>query len=134
MIKWICSCLILILSAQAGASATLQSTRENKEGVEQLKKQNFSSAERNFIKALTESPFSPELQINLGLAYYGLGQMDKAQSAYESVLKMQADPTTEFVANYNLGEMYQKAKKSGRSFEILSDSLENKSKFQGNQS
>src|SRR3954470_19659417 len=91
--------LISIWTVTASAESNLDAIDLNKKGVEQLKKQNYTGAENYFIQAMTQAPYLAELQLNLGLAFYGSGQMEKAQAAYESALKQATDDETKFIAN-----------------------------------
>lgn len=123
MIRRIIFSGIIFVSTMAGAATSLDAIRLNKEGAEYLKKQNFSMAERSFIKALTSSPFSAAVQLNLGLAYYGLGQMEKAQAAYEAAAKLADEDKLKFIANFNLGELHQKAKKVDEALHFYQEAL-----------
>jgi Ca-activated chloride channel family protein len=108
------------------AEPTLGAIDLNKKGIEQLKKQNFTAAENFFIQALTQAPFLAELQLNLGLSFYGAGQMDKAQAAYEGALKQANNDQTRFIGNYNLGEFFQKAKKTEQALKYYQEALKYK--------
>lgn len=114
---------VVVFGGLAHAGTSLDAIRLNKEGADFLKKQNFSLAEKNFIKALGDSPFSAELQLNLGLTYYGLGQMEKAQAAYEAAAKLATDDKVKFMAQFNLGELHQKAKKTDEALKYYQEAL-----------
>jgi Ca-activated chloride channel family protein len=49
--------------------------------------------------------------------------MEKAQAAYESALKQATNDETKFIANFNLGEFYQKAKKTEQALKYYQQAL-----------
>ncbi|GIL16297.1 MAG: hypothetical protein BroJett040_00480 [Oligoflexia bacterium] len=107
-----------------GESTSLKSIRENQKGVEALKNNNYSQAQEHFVHALKGSPFSSEVQLNLGLSYYGQGQMEKAESSYKSALEMAQNPQSQFASLFNLGEMAGKANKVDEALKYYQAALE----------
>jgi Ca-activated chloride channel family protein len=83
----------------------------NNQGIELLKKENFSAAQDKFAQGLADSPYSSELQVNLGLAFSGAGNKEKAMQAYELSARTAKSKETRFAANFNLGELFGKDKK-----------------------
>ena len=62
----------------------------------------YSSALKEFLAAEAASPETPGLHNDLGTAYAGLGQPDKAQAEFETQL---AATPNDFEANYYLGRL-----------------------------
>ncbi len=106
-------CLILfLLQISYGAQAFVTDVvTNNNQGIELLKKQNFSKAQDYFSKAMSESPYSTELQLNLGLTFDGAGQPEKAMQSYEQAEKLTKDPALLFASYFNRAEILGKQKK-----------------------
>lgn len=85
--------------------------RLNQEGALLLKAQNFTAAQDRFIQALSKMPTMAAIHINLGLAFEGLQQVEKAQASFETAIKLAQDDKVKFIAEFNLGELLGKAKK-----------------------
>ncbi len=92
------------------ASSTPKSFLTNREGANLILKGSPAGAQEKFIEGLAESPFEARLHLNLGLTFEQLGQNEKAQASYKTGLGFAKDPEEVFVANFNLGQMAQKAK------------------------
>jgi tetratricopeptide (TPR) repeat protein len=110
--KWIF--LTLLLSSCLGWAsdgAPAGTVELNNQGIELLKKQNFSAAQEKFAQGLASSPYSAELQVNLGLAFDGAGNKEKAAQAYELAAKTAQNKETRFAAHFNLAEMAGRDKK-----------------------
>ena len=115
---------ILSLSfAKAGTDSSSRAIELNKQGNELIKKQNFVAAQEKFAEGLAESPFASELQVNLGLAFDGAGNKEKAQRAYELATKNTKDPEVRFVANFNLAELAGRDKKLDEALAYYQEAL-----------
>jgi len=103
---------ILMLSSPAMAEPTPSSVMRNEQGIADLKGGNAGAAQEKFLSGLATTPLDSRLHYNLGLSFEILGQNEKAQASYSTALKLAPDdPATQFSANFNLGELAQKAKK-----------------------
>lgn len=120
MRKWI---LIFLFSSAASASTTPSSFFSNRKGVDELKKSNPAAAQEQFLSSLAKNPFEAKLHLNLGLTYEVLGQADKAQASYETALKLAKDDVTRFAANFNMGELAQKAQKTDEALKYYQEAL-----------
>lgn len=83
----------------------------NNQGADFLKNQNYTAAQERFILGLAKAPFWPEVHINLGLSFYGLNQVEKAEASFNTALKLSNSDEIKFVALFNLAELNGKAKK-----------------------
>lgn len=115
--------LLLLLGSLAQASTAPSTVFSNDKGVEDLQKSNPAAAQEKFLSGLAKDPFEPKLHLNLGLTFEVLGQADKAQASYETALKLAQDDLTKFAANYNLGELAQKAKKTDEALQYYQEAL-----------
>lgn len=111
------------LTIGATAEPNPQSVLSNREGVKAMKNNSPTQAQEKFIQGLSSSPFEAKLHLNLGLTFEVLGQAEKAQSSYETALKFAQDDETRFVANFNMGEMQQKAKKKEEALRFYQEAL-----------
>lgn len=102
---------ILFVSGVALGSTTPSSVIANDKGLADLKDQNAAAAQEKFLQGLASNPYEARLHLNLGLTFEILGQPDKAMSSYQTAAKLADDKTVGFVANFNLGQLAQKAKK-----------------------
>lgn len=124
--------LFLALSG-CGVSSTWQALRENSAGVAALKAQNPGGASEHFITGLAGAPFEPVLHLNLGLSLDQQKKPDDAVKSYVVAEAMARNDVEKFIARFNLGEAYGRAKKIDealmwyqRALEIKPDSLETK--------
>jgi tetratricopeptide (TPR) repeat protein len=102
---------VLSFSAHAENTGSLRVLELNKQGLELLKKQSYQAAQQKFAEALSIAPYSAELQVNLGLTFDGLSELDKAQQAYDLAAKLAQSPETRFAAHFNIAEIYGRQKK-----------------------
>jgi len=103
--------LLFSTSPSFAEDAGWSAVRLNQEGALFLKAQNFSAAQERFIQALGKMPTMAGIHVNLGLAFEGLQQVEKAQASFETAVKLATDDQTKFIAEFNLGELFGKAKK-----------------------
>lgn len=115
---------ILFLSVSSNADSVFEAVDANKQGITALKKQNPVEAQAQFSKAIGQAPFMPELQINLGLTYDQLGNLDKAKQAYHSAEKLPLSKTSQYVLNFNLAEIEGRDKKVDSALEYYQKALE----------
>ncbi len=125
MIAYFISLLIgvIFIGQQASAEPTPQSVLANKNGISALKNNSPSQAQEKFIQGLSTSPFEAKLHLNLGLTFEILGQADKAKASYETALRFASEDDTRFVANFNMGEMAQKAKNKDEALRYYQEAL-----------
>lgn len=96
----------------------------NNQAVKELEAGNFSGAEKVLIDALATDPMFPELHYNLGLAFLGGGQVEKAISSFEFAAKQAVKPETKFMANFNLGFIHGKNQKIDEALKFYQKALE----------
>jgi len=75
---------------------------------------------RNVKKDLTKSPENPFLLNNLGLAYLGSGELDKALELFNKAIEIKHDFTT---AKLNLASIYTSKNKNDLALQIYQDLL-----------
>ena len=103
---------------------TLDSIRLNKEGAELLAQQNYLAAQEKFLKALAKDPFFAPVHINLGLAFLGAGNGEKAVASYLTALKYADNDQLRFVIFYNLGQLKGAEKKIDEALGFYQQALE----------
>jgi len=108
--------------ADPGAEHPSVVTANNK-AVEALAKKNYSKAKSELAPALRESPDSPVVQYNLGLAFDGAGEPEKAKQAYLQSLKTAREIQSQFSANFNLGELAARDQKVAEALQYYQASL-----------
>ncbi len=115
--------VLALQTKPARADVGLETVLENRKGVANLKDGKASEAQQQFLQGLSENPLEARLHYNLGLSFEILGQADKAQASYQTSVKLAEDPMTKFTANFNLGEMAQKAKKKDEALAFYQEAL-----------
>jgi Ca-activated chloride channel family protein len=120
------SLLISLFSAPvlAAESSTPMGYLNNRKGVSDLLKGNPSEAQNKFLSGLARDPYDANLHLNLGLTYEALGQVEKAQASYEVALKLAKNDLTRFAAAFNLGETFQKQKKTDEALQFYQTALQ----------
>lgn len=124
MKKFVLSFIILSLPLAAFADGDLSSVWTNRKGSEALQSQNYVGAYETFVKGLAHSPFQAEFHLNLGLAFEGRNEGEKAIQSYLSAEKLTSDPTLRFLALYNAAQAYGKAKKVDEALDYYQKALE----------
>jgi Ca-activated chloride channel family protein len=123
MIQFVGLILSGLFAVSALAAPSVESVLDNQQGVNELKNSNPSVAQEKFLSGLATNPLEAKLHYNLGLTFELLGQMEKAQASYQTALKLAQDDATHFSANFNLGEMAQKAKKKDEALAYYQEAL-----------
>jgi tetratricopeptide (TPR) repeat protein len=122
--RWLFSFIFSFgLLQEVKASPTPSTVFENQEGISDLKAGNAQQAQEKFLSSLSTTPLEARLHYNLGLSFEALGQMEKAQASYQTALRLAQDDATRFSANFNLGEMAQKAKKKDEALAYYQEAL-----------
>ena len=111
------------ISEKMRSAPTPKSVWNNREGIQAFKGNSPTVAQEKFVQGLSATPFEAKLHLNLGLSFETLGQNEKAQAAYETALKFAQDDETKFVANFNLGQMQQKAKNKDEALKYYQEAL-----------
>lgn len=92
-----------------------------------LKAENFTAAEAESLKGLTESPFVIEHHLNFGISQEGLGRVQKALGSYRMAEEL-AEETGRFdlvfVARFNQAQLLAKDKKINEAIEMYQKALE----------
>jgi Ca-activated chloride channel homolog len=115
---------VSLAAMSAGTATSYEVLSSNARGVELLKEQSYSEALPYFYRALGESNGSPEIYLNLGISFEGMGQADKAISAYRSAIERAQDQETKFYGYFNLAQLYGKAKKYDEALHFYQQALE----------
>lgn len=98
--------------------------RLNHEGAEFLKKQTFPSALDKFVEALRYDPYQSEVHLNMGLAFEGLEQSDKALQSYHQAQQVATQPWQKFMALFNEAQLLGKGKKIDEALALYQKALE----------
>jgi tetratricopeptide (TPR) repeat protein len=101
----------------------LKSLVLNRQGNQQLKEQNYSSAFDAYVKTLEFEPFAPEIHLNLGLTYEGQQQPEKAMPSYENALKYAQSNEMKFASLFNQAQLLGKDKKVDEALEFYQKAL-----------
>ncbi len=107
-----------------GKNPQVQTLLLTREGNGALKKQNYAAAIDRYVEALRYDPFLAELHLNMGLAFEGLQQPEKAQQAYAQAEKLAVSPDVQFMALFNQAQLLGKAKKKDEAIALYQRALE----------
>lgn len=77
----------VLLLASAASAQELSTIRENNAGVDELTKEKGFQAEKTFINALADDPFSKVLHYNLGTAYLVEKKYEAAIKEYDALIR-----------------------------------------------
>lgn len=102
---------ILFLISVRSTPVLASAITENNNAAKSLMNQEYAPALDSLSRALTQSPFSPEIHYNLGLTWMGLGQVESGTKSYKSAIEMSKNPEVQFRSLFNLGELAGKEKK-----------------------
>lgn len=117
------STFLLVLSQSALAESNPSTVWSNRKGIEELKKSNAAEAKEKFLSALSQNPFEARLHLNLGLSFEAMGQLDNAKASYQTALQLAQDTETAFAANFNLGALAHKEKKTDEALAFYQEAL-----------
>jgi tetratricopeptide (TPR) repeat protein len=101
----------------------LKSLILSRQGNQQLKAQNYSSAFDTYVKALEFDPFASEIHLDLGLTYEGQQQPDKAMPSYQNALKYAKTGEMKFMSLFNQAQLLGKDKKVDEALELYQKAL-----------
>jgi Ca-activated chloride channel family protein len=128
---------LLLIALQTMAAITPKTVDLNNQAAKDIEGQNYVLAEKKLVEALGHEPMLPELHLNLGLAFLGQGQIEKAQSSFEFAAKQATRAQTKFMALFNLGFMAGKQQKIDealnyyqQALEVMPDSIETKTNIE----
>ena len=80
---------------------------QNNQASKHLAQGKVTQAHESFIQLLSEQPFNPIFQYNLGVSFIAVEELDKAIEMYKDVLKMKPlPPEVAFASYYNLGVLH----------------------------
>src|SRR6185312_8261709 len=106
-LKWLSGLLVLVAAfAQNYRSEAIQ---EANLGVSLAHKEDYRGAIEAYKRALAIDPRLPNLQLNLGLAYFKQGQFRKALGAFEKESNSERTTTLIGMCHFGLGEYRQAA-------------------------
>lgn len=89
-----------------------------------LLREKYDQAFEHSVKALENDPLKPELHLNLGNAFEGLGALKKAKEAYGVAEKLTSAPPLQFQARFNQAETLAKDKKIDEALSFYQKALE----------
>ncbi len=85
-------------------AASLKAYVSNSQGLIHYQGKLFFQSYQDFLKALEEEPFNPDLQMNLGLTFAQNEEWDKAEKAFVSSYQLsKGDKEREFMSLFNIG-------------------------------
>lgn len=94
--------LLIFAGGRTVAMATsLQAVRENNDAIEELKNERPYNAYKKLLQALNHDPFNHSIRLNLGLAFEGNEEHEKARQEYLAVAKQAEDPALRFAGWFN---------------------------------
>lgn len=105
------------------ADADPSSYLKNRQALEAIEKKDLQDAQAKIIEALSTNPLDAKLHLNLGLTFELLAQPEKAKASYEQALKLAEDSETLFAANFDLGQLAQKARKTDEALQFYQQAL-----------
>ena len=113
--------ILMCLKTSVGFSQSdWSAVQSNSKAVEKLQRQDFKGAERDLLGQVGQSQDHPELLYNLGLTYDGMGEKEKAASAYEQAQKA-ADQrrlqSLKYASQFNRAELDQREGKIDQALE-----------------
>ena len=76
-----------------------------------LTHEKYDEAYQHSLEALAYDPMKPELHLNLGNSFEGLGSLHKAKEAYSVAEKLSSDPEIQFQSRFNQAQVLAKDKK-----------------------
>ncbi|MEM7647511.1 MAG: tetratricopeptide repeat protein [Pseudomonadota bacterium] len=95
---------VFFLTSTVWGQPSLKEIWRNNQAVEHLKQKKVIEAHDEFKQLLSQSPFSPLFQFNLGFSFISVEEMEKAIQMYKEILKLKPlSPEIEFPTLYNLG-------------------------------
>ncbi len=92
---------------ELGSDFSLAEIWKNNTGAEYQKQKKFLEAQDQFVELLSDHPFQPTYQYNLGTSFILIEERNKAIQMFQEILKKKPiPPTVEFLALFNLGFLY----------------------------
>ena len=99
--------VFVLCSSQVKAIYELEDIWYTNRAVDHMKQKKMTEAFDEFALLLSEKPFHPLFQYNMGAAFIGVEQYEKAKQMFEELLKLSPlPPVVEFAAYYNLGVLH----------------------------
>lgn len=96
----------------------------NNAGLKLLSSERQFEANQKLQKALSQSPFSPLIHLNLGLIFEKQGELDKALSEYRAAARLATEPDLRFAGRFNAAQVLGKQKKIGEALAEYQKALE----------
>ncbi len=99
--------LLLFPFDSAEASHSLSDIWRNNSAAKHMSQKKFTEAQEELTELLSEKPFDPVFQFNMGASFITVEEPKKAIQMYEELLKQNPLPASiEFVTYYNLGFLH----------------------------
>ncbi len=107
MIKTMLFAFLTLIAIPVLASESLTEIWRNNRAVDYTQQKKLVEAHEEFSSLVTDDPFHPVLQFNLGSSYIAVEDPKKAIKMYEEILKNpHLPPQLSFSVHYNLGILY----------------------------
>lgn len=107
------------------ASDGIEDIWRNNQAVDLLRQEKKTEAYDEFAKILSDSPFHPLYQFNMGAGFFTVEEKEKAKKMYLEVLKNENLPgELLFGSYYNLGVLYSMEKETDTALEYYQKALE----------
>jgi tetratricopeptide (TPR) repeat protein len=84
----------------------------------------YEAAQKEMLKALRNSPLTPELHLNLGIAQLGLGHLGKSLGSFKMAEELTDDLGIKFVARFNQAVVHTQNKKIQEALAMYQKALE----------
>jgi tetratricopeptide (TPR) repeat protein len=98
---------LLVARESAEASPGLAEIWKNNQVAEHLQQEKYLEAQEEMVELLSEFPFEPIFQYNMGVAFVTTEETEKAIQMYTELLKRKPlPPEVEFSTLYNLGFLH----------------------------
>ncbi len=98
---------IFVLPQLSDAAPSIMDIWRNNQAAKHMEQKKAIEAHEEFTQLLSEQPFNPVYQYNMGSSFLGVEEKQKALQMYEEVLKLSPlPPEVEFASYYNLGILH----------------------------
>ncbi len=99
--------VLVFVSFDVWASNNLRDIWRNNRAAKHMQQKKMLEAHEEFTQLLSEKPFHPLFQFNMGSSFIGVEEFGKAIKMYNEVLKLNPlPPEVEFSVYYNLGVLH----------------------------
>lgn len=115
----------LLLISQTVSAASFESWQYNRSGLKKFQQKSFFPAYQDFLKALENDPFNPEVQLNIARTFEANEEWPKAEKAYRGALKIFNEKSQRrFEVLFNLAGVLGKQKRIDEALAAYQQALE----------